>query len=362
MHLPFCLKKCAYCDFVSFSDCYAHQEEYRAALKKEFECYRGEEIDTVYLGGGTPTSLETQTLTGILDDIFESFKISPDAEITVECNPKTADFEKFCALKKAGANRLSIGVQSLNDTELKAIGRLHSADDARACVLQAEKAGFLNISADLMFALPGQTLEMLEKSMEGLISLPVSHISCYGLILEEGTRITEAVKSGKILLPDEDTEFKMYQAIVETLKKVGFYQYEISNFAKPGYESKHNTRYWKCEEYIGCGVAAHSYFQGVRFSNTEDFDAYLKDPLKRENVTEISKKDQMSEFLILGLRMMCGVSDAEFTKKFGVSLAEHFGETIKKYQENGLLEYLGDNLRFTEQGIYVSNTVLCEFV
>ncbi len=362
MHLPFCLKKCDYCDFVSYSAHYDKQREYLEALKKEFSIYRGEEIDTVYLGGGTPTSLDTEILTELLGEIFTNFRVLPDAEITVECNPKTADFEKFCALKKAGANRLSIGVQSLNEEELKKIGRLHSAEDARACVLQAEKAGFLNISADLMFALPGQTVESLKKSIEGLIALPVSHISCYGLILEEGTRITEAAKSGKIILPDEDTEFKMYQTIVEELKRAGFYQYEISNFAKPGKESKHNTRYWKCEEYIGCGVAAHSYFQDVRYSNTEDFEKYLKNPEEKEDVIKISKEDQMSEFLILGLRMMCGVSQKEFVEKFGVSLTERFGDTIKKYQENGLLEYHGDNLRFTEQGIYVSNTVLCEFV
>ena len=362
MHLPFCLAKCAYCDFVSFSDCYARQEEYRAALKREFSLYRGEKIDTVYLGGGTPTSLETQTLTGILDDIFESFKISPDAEITIECNPKTADYEKFCSLKKAGVNRLSIGIQSLNEDELKKIGRLHSAEDARACVREAEKAGFLNISADLMFALPGQTVESLKKSIEGLISLPISHISCYGLILEEGTRITEAAKSGKIILPDEDTEFKMYQTIVEELKRAGFYQYEISNFAKVGRESKHNTRYWKCDEYIGCGVAAHSYFEGARYKNTEDFSDYVNAPGKREDITRLTKEDEMSEFLILGLRMLSGVSQKEFSQKFRISLEERFGDVIEKYEKNGLLEYKDGNLRFTEQGIYVSNTVLCEFV
>ena len=362
MHLPFCLKKCAYCDFVSYSAHYDRQREYLKALKNEFLEYCGEEIDTVYLGGGTPTSLDTEILTELLGEIFSVFRVSPDAEITVECNPKTADFEKFCALKKAGANRLSIGVQSLNDDELSAIGRLHSGKDAIACVLQAKEAGFTNISVDFMFGLPHQTLESLNQTIDGLISLPITHISCYGLILEEGTRIWEDVENGEVLLPDEDTELKMYQTIVETLRKAGFYQYEISNFAKAGRESKHNTRYWKCEEYIGCGVAAHSYFKGERFSNTEDFEKYLKNPEEKKDVTKISTKDQMSEFMILGLRMMRGVSDEDFREKFGVSFIDVYKEAIEKYEKNGLLERKEDFLRFTEQGVYVSNTVLCEFV
>ncbi len=362
MHLPFCLKKCAYCDFVSYSAHYDRQRGYLEALKKEFSNYRGEEIDTVYLGGGTPTSLDTGILIELLDEIFENFSVLPNAEITVECNPKTADFEKFCALKKAGANRLSIGVQSLNDDELSALSRLHSAEDAIDCVNQAEKAGFSNISVDLMFSLPHQTLESLNKTIDGLLTLPVTHISCYGLILEPGTRLFKAVHSGEVLLPDEDTELKMYQAIVETLRKAGFYQYEISNFSKIGYESKHNTRYWKCEEYIGCGAAAHSYFKGERFSKTEDFEKYLKNPGEKEDVIKISKEDQMSEFMILGLRMMRGVSDEDFREKFGVSFIDVYKEAIEKYEKNGLLERKEGSLRFTEQGVYVSNTVLCEFV
>lgn len=362
MHLPFCLKKCAYCDFVSYSAHYDRQREYLEALKQEFLHYRGEEIDTVYLGGGTPTSLGTEILTGILDEIFSCFRVLPDAEVTVECNPKTADFEKFCALKKAGVNRLSIGVQSLNNCELSAIGRLHTAEDALFCVKEAARAGFSNISADLMFSLPHQTVESLEKSIDGILQLPITHISCYGLILEEGTRLTEEVKSGAVILPDEDTELTMYQTIVEKLRNAGFYQYEISNFSKPGKESRHNTRYWKCEEYIGCGVAAHSYFKGERFSNTDDFEAYLKNPLKREEVTQISTEDQMSEFFVLGLRMMHGVSEEAFMKKFGVSFMDAYGKVIEKYQQNGLLEMENGYLRFTKQGVYVSNTVLCEFV
>ena len=362
MHLPFCLKKCAYCDFVSYSAHYDKQKEYLEALKQEFLHYCGEEIDTVYLGGGTPTSLETDVLIELLDEIFANFRVLPNAEITVECNPKTADFEKFCALKKAGANRLSIGVQSLNDEELTAIGRLHSAEDAIACVNQAKKAGFSNISVDLMFSLPHQTLESLNQTIDGLRTLPVTHISCYGLILEEGTRLEKAVSNGEISLPDEDTELKMYQTIVKKLRNAGFYQYEISNFSKIGYESKHNTRYWKCEEYIGCGVAAHSYYKKERFCRAAEFHTYLKDPLKREDVTPITKEDEMSEFFILGLRMMRGVSDVVFREKFGVSFLDVYGDVIRKHQKNGLLEIKDGHLRFTEQGIYVSNTVLCEFV
>lgn len=362
MHLPFCLKKCAYCDFVSYSAHYDKQREYFEALKQEFLHYRGEEIDTVYLGGGTPTSLDADILTELLGEIFENFSVLPNAEVAVECNPKTADFEKFCALKKAGVNRLSIGVQSLNDKELFALSRIHSAEDAIDCVNQAKKAGFSNISVDLMFSLPHQTLESLNKTIDGLLTLPVTHISCYGLILEPGTRLFKAVHSGEISLPDEDTELKMYQTIVKKLRNAGFYQYEISNFSKIGYASKHNTRYWKCEEYIGCGAAAHSYFKGERFSNSEDFEKYLKNPGEKEDVTPITKEDQMSEFMILGLRMISGVQDAEFIEKFGASFMDVYGKAIEKHEKNGLLERKEGSLRLTEQGVYVSNTVLCEFV
>lgn len=361
VHVPFCLKKCDYCDFVSYTDCFSKEEDYVRALMTEFEQYRGTEIDTVYLGGGTPTSLQTKSLVRILDGAFAAFNVAKDAEITVECNPKTADLEKMKDLKSAGVNRLSIGVQSLDDTVLTTIGRIHSAQDAIDCVEMAYDAGFRNISGDLMFGLPAQSMESLTKSIDGMMGLPFTHISCYGLILEETTPLAEKVHAGVYALPDEDTEYAMYCKINEKLQENGFFRYEISNFAKEGFCSRHNLKYWDCVEYIGCGAGAHSYFAGARYHHTEDFEAYLKNPLERTDVINIDRGDAMQEFMILGLRKTEGVSKSVFQKRFGVAISDCFGEIIKTYQAKGLLSETEDRVFFTEQGIYVSNTVLCEF-
>lgn len=361
VHVPFCLKKCDYCDFVSYTDCFSREEEYVSALLSEFGQYRGTKVDTVYVGGGTPTSLQTKSLVRILDGAFAAFDVAEDAEITVECNPKTADLEKFTALKHAGVNRLSIGVQSLDDTILKTIGRIHSAQDATDCVKMAYSAGFSNISGDLMFGLPGQSMESLERSIDGMLKLPFTHISCYGLILEDATPLAEKVRAGAYTLPDEDTEYAMYCNINETLKANGFSRYEISNFAKDGFFSRHNVKYWDCIEYIGCGAGAHSYFEGIRYCHTEDVSAYIQNPAERQDVIHIDSEDAMREFMMLGLRKTEGVSKTEFQNRFGKTISDCFGEIIKTYKEKGLLSETEDRIFFTEQGIYVSNMVLCEF-
>ncbi len=362
IHLPFCLKKCDYCDFVSYTDCYHMEEEYTDALLQEFSRYRGMAVDTVYLGGGTPTSFQTKSLVRILDGAFSSFEVAENAEITVECNPKTADFDTFSALRESGVNRLSIGVQSLDDGVLKKIGRIHSAEDAKACVEMARKAGFVNISADLMFGLPGQTMESLLKTLDGFSSLPLTHISCYGLILEEGTPLFKRIESGSEILPDEDTEYNMYKEINRYLKQLGFSRYEISNFAKPGMESRHNMRYWNCGEYAGCGAGAHAFLSGVRFCHTDSVPDYIENPTKRIEETAVSAEDSVAEFMMLGLRKTEGVSKTEFFRRFGFCMTERFGEVIKKYTKMGFLTETEDRVCFTEQGVYVSNSVLCEFV
>ena len=362
VHIPFCLKKCGYCDFVSYSGAFGLEDDYVNALLFEFALYRGEKIDTVYFGGGTPTTLKTQNLTKLLDVVFSSFHVAPGAEVTVECNPKTADFSKFRALHSHGANRLSIGVQSFNEPCLKAIGRVHSADDAKQCIQEAARAGFLNLSADLMFGLPGQTIVSAVESAKIAAALPVRHISCYGLMLEEHTPLWEQAQAGTVLLPDEDAEFQMYCEMKDALNARGFHQYEISNFAKDGFYSRHNLKYWDCEEYIGCGAAAHSYFEGVRFCHGPNLLDYIQNPAAREDMTVLSKEEQMSEFFVFGLRKTAGVSDKEFNARFGGSMYARYHNVIEKFTKAGLLVRDGDALRFSEKGVYVSNTVLCEFV
>lgn len=362
IHLPFCLKKCDYCDFVSYTDCYHLENRYVDALLSEFSIYRGMAVDTVYIGGGTPTSLQTKSLVRILDGAFSEFQVANGAEITVECNPKTADYDTFSALLNSGVNRLSIGIQSLDDAVLKQIGRIHSAEDAKMCVETAQKAGFTNISGDVMFSLPGQTAESLADTLEGMTKMPLTHISCYGLILEEGTPLFSRVESGSVVLPDEDTEYGMYTGINRFLKEQGFSRYEISNFSKPGMESKHNMRYWNCGEYAGCGAGAHSYLFGKRFCHTDAIAEYIENPTKRLEETEVTEADGMTEFMMLGLRKTEGVSKTEFQQKFGTALEARFGEVIGKYRKMGLLTETEDGVRFTERGVYVSNSVLCEFV
>jgi len=362
IHIPFCVKKCAYCDFVSYPDCLDREKEYLSALCDEFKRYEDKQVDTVYIGGGTPTALSTDGLILLLDNIFNYFDVTDDAEITIEVNPKTADIKKLSALRLAGVNRVSIGVQSFDDEVLSAIGRIHTAQDAANCILDAKFAGFKNISVDIMFGLPNQTLESLKNTLFRAVTSGVTHISCYSLILEENTPLFESVKRGDLSLPDEDTEALMYDTVCDILKKSGFKQYEISNFAKEGFYSRHNIKYWDCEEYIGCGAAAHSYFKGKRYSNTENIDEYINSSLRQKDTVTLSTEDKMSEFMFLGLRKIDGVSLYDFQIRFGVSLESVYGDVVKKYMSLGLLRIEDGILMFTPQGIRVSNTVLCEFV
>ena len=362
IHIPFCLKKCEYCDFVSYADCYHRAGDYLVALIEELKIYRGESIDTVYIGGGTPSSLPADAICVLLENVFRFFDVAKDAEVTVECNPATVSFEKLKTLRDAGVNRLSIGVQSFNDEELSAIGRLHNSHDAISAIVDAKLAGFKNISVDLMFGLPNQTVETLKSSLISAISAGVNHISCYSLILEESTPLYDKVASHMVSLPDENTEVEMYNVVCDVLEKSGYNQYEISNFAKNDAKSRHNLKYWEATEYIGCGAAAHSYYNGQRYSNSPDLETYISAPLKKYDVTAISEKDKMCEFMFLGLRKNEGISEREFMNRFGSTFYYEFSEPIKKYLELGLLEKSGDMLRFTKKGIRLSNTVLCEFV
>lgn len=362
VHIPFCIKKCEYCDFISYTDCYDKENEYLAALVEEFKMYEDKQVDTVYIGGGTPSSLSTDGLVFLMDKIFEYFDVTQTAEITMEVNPKTADMKKLKAIKNAGVNRLSIGVQSFNDEELLKIGRIYSSEDASNCILDAKFAGFKNISIDLMFGLPGQTLNSYRNSLIKAVTSGVDHISAYSLILEEGTPLHQKVKDWEVRLPRENEEVAMYDLTNEVLSLSGFYQYEVSNYAKKGFESRHNIKYWDCEEYIGCGAAAHSYFRGKRFSNYETIDEYIERPTARLNETELTLKDKMSEFMFLGLRKTQGIDLEEFECRFINSAYEIYGDVIDKYIKLGLLTHEKGFLKFTNRGMRLSNTVLCEFV
>ena len=362
VHIPFCIKKCNYCDFNSFCAEDSVKEAYVKALLCEMSEYKGEKVDTVYIGGGTPTTLSTGLLKSVITGIKENFVLMPDTEFTVEMNPKTADKEKLEMLYKMGVNRLSIGVQSFCDDELKALGRVHNKKDALEAISLAKKAGFSNISIDLMSAIPKQTRESFLETLEIAISQNPSHISCYSLILEEGTPLFDAVKNGKEMLCDEDTERELYEYAKNTLEKNGYVQYEISNFAKDGRLSRHNIKYWTMEEYIGLGISAHSFVGGVRYSDTDNIESYLGHNFRSDKKEVLTKTDMMSEFVFLGLRMTEGISEKVFSERFGVNIYEVFPKPLEKFIKMGLLICENGRILLSEAAVSVSNQIMCEFL
>ena len=357
IHIPFCLKKCAYCDFVSYENVPCElKEKYVSAVISQMQKFKGEKVDTIYFGGGTPTTLKASQIKRLLDAAFDVFEVEKDAEITIECNPKTADREYFKKLKNYGINRLSIGVQSLNDDELSYLGRVHTAQEAKDCISDAFEAGFDNFSVDVMFGLKCQTLKSIKETLDGLLAFNPTHISCYSLIISEGTPFYE-----KGVEPiDEDLERKMQWFIVDYLKEKGYLRYEISNFAKDEKISRHNTKYWEMVPYIGLGAAASSYYNGERYENTADINEFIKKPHAKLNIEKLTKEDEMSEFMFLGLRKTEGVLFSEFYEKFGVEIEEKYD--IRKNIELGLLIKEGDRLFLSQRGIDVSNTVFLDFV
>lgn len=362
VHIPFCVKKCKYCNFNSFSTAEENKDAYLAALFKEAEKYRGTVCDTVFIGGGTPTALSTEQTAKLLKKINECFLPTSDAEFSSEANPKTVDMEKLTVMRENGVNRISFGVQSFSDTELAAIGRIHTADDAAESFRMARAAGFDNISMDLMIGIPHQTMESLAENIKIAAELEPEHISCYSLIVEEGTPLYGEYVSGKAVLPNDDYQRDMYDAAVAELKKYGYARYEISNFAKPGRMSRHNMKYWRCEEYLGVGLSAHSYLNGVRRANTDSFASYLKgDYFGGENIY-LSKEDMMSEFMFMGLRMSCGVSAKEFYERFGTDIRSIFGKTLSKFIKMGMIKEENERFALTDTAVPVSNAVMCEFI
>lgn len=357
-------------------------EQYVNALIKEIQYSRHKMaeylIDTVFIGGGTPSILDENLIEKILHTLRANCNISPDAEMTIECNPGTVTREKLCAYKAAGIGRLSFGLQSADDIELRSIGRIHTYEQFLESYRMARECGVDNINIDLMSALPGQTVASYRTTLEKVIALNPEHISAYSLIVEEETkmyqRVAKAEEKGIRILPEEEEEREMYYLTKEVLGSAGYKRYEISNYAKKGSACRHNIGYWKRREYLGFGIGAASLYQGMRYSNVRDIQTYMKCLLQKgngnarvlhqieENREILSPGDAMSEFMFLGLRMMVGISVYAFEKQFGIAYREIFGEISNRLIKEGLLEQQGENIRLTERGVDVSNYVMAEFL
>ena len=362
IHIPFCIKKCRYCDFNSGVFDNGAKERYLSALLCEMAAYRGTEADTVYIGGGTPTVFETKQLKRLIEAVKSNFILVDDTEFTVEMNPKTADLDKLKTLFEMGVNRLSIGVQSFCDAELHALGRVHSGKDAIDAIALAREAGFENISIDLMSGIPEQTEESFSETLKTAILQAPGHISCYSLIVEEGTPLFDDVKSGKVTLCDDETDRKLYDYAVGELEKNGYKRYEISNFAKSGRASRHNIKYWTMEEYLGLGLSAHSFLNGVRYWNTDDIEKYIADSVGTRKSEALTENDMMSEFVFLGLRMTDGILEKAFSEKFGKDIFEVFKKPLEKFVENGLLLRENGRICLSDKAVSVSNQIMCEFL
>ncbi len=373
IHIPFCVKKCAYCDFLSGPQSEETREKYVDALIKEIYAHQEmtlqNVVTTIFMGGGTPSILSENQIKRIFDALRSTFDIAGDAEITIEANPGTVTREKLEAYKQCDINRISFGLQSTNNEELKLLGRIHTYEEFIESYQLARACGFDNINVDLISAIPKQTVASWEETLGKVIALEPEHISAYSLIVEEGTPFAKLYGEGcpgEHDLPSEEVERAIYYRTEEMLSQAGYHRYEISNYAKIGKECRHNLGYWERKEYLGIGLGAAGLIDDTRYKNTDDLLYYLEhaDDLGaiREDVEELSVKEQMEEFMFLGLRKMEGVSISEFENKFGKNIDECYGEQIQKLVEQGLLKQKDGRLMLTKQGIDVSNYVFGEFL
>lgn len=413
IHIPFCVKKCDYCDFISYCDKTEYIEKYIESLKNEINNNvgalsvintKGEyqttplensnyQITTVYIGGGTPSSIDSKYIVDIMDTIkknvgalsvkntnmeYQTVPLNNNAEVTIEINPGTVTENKLLDYKNAGIDRLSIGLQETNNELLNQIGRIHTYEEFLETYNLARKVGFKNINVDLMIGLPNQSIVNIKESLEKVIKLNPEHISVYSLILEEGTKLYKKYEEKQIELPDEELERYMYWYVKNTLENNGYIHYEISNFAKPGYESKHNISCWNQEEYIGFGIAAHSYINGIRYSNTTNIEEYIRnvgvlsvrDTKQVKNINDLyqiihevqTKENMQKEYMLLGLRKIEGVSVQKFKNKFGENPIFLFRNELNKLVEEDLIIVDGDNIKLTNKGLDLANLVWEEFV
>ena len=370
LHVPFCMKKCKYCDFLSWAGSEEEQETYVQGLLKEIESYgefaKGYKVCTVFLGGGTPSILSGEQIERILGAVSDVFMMDKHAEITLEMNPGTVTEEKLRSYKKAGINRLSIGLQSVKNENLKLLGRIHTYEEFLQSYELARQEGFKNISVDLISSLPGQTLESWKEELQEIVRLNPEHVSVYQLILEEGTPFYETYADHPELLPDEEVSREIYLSTGRILSEAGYEQYEISNYAKPGQESRHNLKYWDRADYLGLGLGAASMVRNIRMTNTRDLKTYLEHcsqpKTMRKDVQFLEEPRQMEEFMFLGLRKTRGVSRKEFHRVFGRDMDMVYEKTLAKCLENGMLKEHKDRVFLSEEGVLVSNLVLSEFL
>ncbi len=368
VHIPFCKQKCYYCDFISYCNKDNLIEDYVKAVKKEIRMQNIQsQITTVYIGGGTPSYIDSKYIVEIIDEIKKK-NLSKRPEITIEVNPGTVTKEKLKDYRKCGINRLSIGLQSTQNEILKEIGRIHNFEQFLETYQMARKVGFKNINVDLILGIPNQRIKDLKESLEKIIELQPEHISVYSLIVEDGTHIANKIEKGELELPDEDTERNMYWYVKNTLELNGYTHYEISNFAKKGRESKHNMNCWNQNQYFGFGVAAHSYRDITRYSNTEIIEEYIKNVMsekldRNRIIHEIQKEyDAEKEYMLLGLRKIAGVNISKFKLKFGDNPIYLFRNELKKLTDEGLIIVDEDFIRLTNKGIDLANLVWEEFV
>ena len=364
LHIPFCLKKCNYCDFCSFAlSSVDWRERYVDRLCEEIMTYEGQniDIDSIFIGGGTPSLLNVAELERIVMCIRKCFDVSKDCEFTIEANPKTLDEEKLSSFVSLGVNRLSIGLQSIHENEMKILGRVHNFDDFLESYRLARKCGIDNINVDLMYGIPEQTMDSFRKTVERIIDLSPEHVSLYGLILEEGTPFYEM--KDKLALPKEDSECDMYYLATRMLADAGYTHYEISNYAKAGFESRHNLKYWRCEEYIGIGLAAYSYFDGRRFGNTDNVEEYFSSDFAKYDTTgSLDISDEAYEFVMLGLRLKEGFSLSKYKDMFGEDFIVGREEILNNFIKAGYMEIIDGRLSLTESGFYVSNSIINELI
>ena len=368
VHIPFCKRKCDYCDFISYSSKDSKIEEYVDAVKKEIEFQKiKSKITTIYIGGGTPSYIDSKYIKDIMNEINKK-NIATNAEITIEVNPGTVTLEKLKNYKESGINRISIGLQSTQNELLKQIGRIHTYEEFLETYKMARKVGFKNINVDLMLGFPNQRIKDLKESLENLIELNPEHISVYSLIVEDGTPIANKIEKGELELPEEEIERNMYWYVKNILELNGYKHYEISNFAKKGYESKHNSNCWEQKEYIGIGAAAHSYKDITRYSNTDNLGEYIrnvqKGNLERNRIIhEIQKEDDTKkEYMILGLRQIDGIRISKFKEKFIDNPIYLFRNQLEKLVDQELISIDEDNIKLTNKGIDLANLVWEEFV
>ena len=370
IHIPFCESKCHYCDFVSFPKKFKNLEEYFHCLIIELSLYKeklnGYKVKTIFIGGGTPSAIDAKHISQVLDYIYSNFNTYNDMEISIEINPGTINLDKLKAYKESGINRISIGLQTLNNDILKVLGRIHTAEDFYQSYKMVEEVGFENINVDLIFDLPDQTLDLGMKDVETLVDLGVKHISYYSLIIEPGTLIDRWNQEDKLNLLDEDNERRLYHKVKKYLMDKGYNHYEISNFALDGYKCSHNMAYWKIKPYLGVGLNSHSNLFGKRFSNTSDLDSYIeilsedKLPIVEEEI--IDNATEMSEFCIFGLRLIEGIDKEEFRNRFELDIDELYKNSIEEHRNNGLLIDDGKYLRLSDKGLDLANLVELDFL